>query len=177
MKKTAERVRDEVARDQTRTLLVRTARRVLTQEDSEDAAHDAVVQALTHADRFRADAGVTTWLYRIAFNAALLKRRSAQRADLRMKRVEREAMAVPARVPSGREVEEIELRAELRAAVAQLPEAYRTVIERCVYNEENPDRVAADLGLTPSALRTRVTRARDRLRALLEGAVSPPLAA
>jgi DNA-directed RNA polymerase specialized sigma24 family protein len=36
-----------------------------------------------------------------------------------------------------------------------------------VYQEQTPDAVAADLGITPSALRTRITRARDQLRALM----------
>jgi RNA polymerase sigma-70 factor (ECF subfamily) len=164
-------VRAEVANDQTRRQMVRTARRVLSAEESEDAAHDAVVQALVHAHDFRADAQVGTWLYRIAFNAALVRRRCAHRSDQRLLRVQREAVGiVVATTSEGRDLEENELRQQLRAAVAQLPEAYRTVIERCVYEEQAPDAVAADLGITPSALRTRITRARDQLRALMSAA-------
>jgi RNA polymerase sigma-70 factor (ECF subfamily) len=165
-------VRAEVANDQTRRQMVRTARRVLSAEESEDAAHDAVVQALVHAHDFRADAQVGTWLYRIAFNAALVRRRCAHRSDQRLLRVQREAGTgfVGATTSDGREVEENEQRQQLRAAVAQLPEAYRTVVERCVYEEQTPDAVAADLGITPSALRTRITRARDQLRALMSAA-------
>lgn len=168
---TEDRVRAEVGRDKTRTLLVRTARRVLSPEESEDAAHDAIVQALMHAQHFRADAQVGTWLYRIAFNAALVRQRCARRAGLRLLRVQREVSAgvgVPS--PAGaasREIEDNELRAQLRAAVARLPEAYRTVVERCVYDEQSPEQVAAELGLTPSALRTRIARARDQLRLLM----------
>jgi RNA polymerase sigma factor (sigma-70 family) len=73
----------------------------------------------------------------------------------------------------GREVEDNELRQQLRAAVARLPEAYRVVVERCVYQEQTPETVAADLGITPSALRTRITRARDQLRALMTDADKP----
>jgi RNA polymerase sigma factor (sigma-70 family) len=164
-------VRAEMANDQTRNRMVRTARRVLSAEDSEDAAHDAVVQALVHADDFRADAQVGTWLYRIAFNAALVRQRCAHRSNQRLLRVQREAgvgIGVAA-TADGRDVEENELRQQLRKAVAQLPEAYRTVVERCVYQEQTPEAVAADLGITPSALRTRITRARDQLRALMAG--------
>jgi RNA polymerase sigma-70 factor (ECF subfamily) len=157
----------------TRTQLVRTARRILSDDECEDAAHDAVVQALVSASRFREDAQVGTWLYRIAFNAALMKQRSARRASQRLLRVQREGHLLPvatsgASPPASWLIEEGEQRAHLRAAVAQLPEVYRTVIERCVYEEQEPESVARALGITPSALRTRFARARDRLRQLLE---------
>jgi RNA polymerase sigma-70 factor (ECF subfamily) len=176
-----DRIRTEVANDNTRGLMVRVARRVLPNDECEDAAHDAVVQALASADRFRAEAQVGTWLHRIAFNAALMKQRSAQRSNRRLQRVQREADTCPEHVslPSSHarsidELEENELRGQLRAAVTQLPEVYRTVVERCVYEEQNAETVAADLGITPSALRTRITRARDRLREVLTGQDAAP---
>lgn len=169
-----DRIRAEVGTDQTRNLMVRVARRILPNDECEDAAHDAVVQALVSAGRFRAEAQVGTWLHRIAFNAALMKQRSAQRSQRRLQRVEREADTCPELVsvpsspaPSVDDLEQSELRGQLRAAVAQLPEVYRTVVERCVYDEQNAETVAADLGITASALRTRITRARDRLREVL----------
>jgi RNA polymerase sigma-70 factor (ECF subfamily) len=166
-----DRVRAEVGRHRTRQQLVRTAQRVLSAEDSEDAAHDAVVHALLHAQQFRADAQVGTWLYRIAFNAALVRQRCDQRTSLRLRRVQLEADAgvVPIAVTPSitGEIEQGELRARLRAAVNDLPAVYRTAVERCIYDEESPDSVAAALGITSSALRTRITRAREQLRALL----------
>ena len=171
-----ETVRAEVANDQTRRKMVRTARKVLSAQECEDAAHDAVVLALVHAHDFRADAQVGTWLYRIAFNAALVRQRCAHRSDQRLLRVQRESgIGVGATVMSGgRDVEDNELRQQLRAAVARLPEAYRIVVERCVYQEQAPEAVAADLGITPSALRTRITRARDQLRVLMADAEKTP---
>ncbi len=170
------RVHDEVSSLKTRNLLVRTASRVLPGDDSEDAAHDAVVQALVHAGKFREDAQVATWLYRIAFNAALVRRRCAQRTSQRLQRVQREQgvtlgtahAPISTRLDSARALEEQELRSRLRAAVNALPPDYRTVVERCVYQEQDADQVAAELGISASALRTRITRARDRLRDLLQ---------
>lgn len=173
--KTGDRVRAGMTRPETRRRLVHTARRVLPPDDCEDAAHDAVVQALAHADQFREDAELSTWLHRITFNSALIRQRSTLRARRRLERAalaEQPIESVPGMGTSftaavGRELEERELRGQLRAAVARLPEVYREVVERCVYEEESADRVAADLGLTPSALRTRFTRARERLRELI----------
>jgi RNA polymerase sigma-70 factor (ECF subfamily) len=169
----AAKVRAEMARDRTRERLVHTARRVLPVEDAEDAAHDAIVQALVHADSFRADAQVGTWLFRITFNAALVRQRCDHRTFQRLRRVEREADTISplgtSATSAAHRLEEHEQLDQLRSAVARLPEAYRTVIERCVYEEQSAESVATDLGITPSALRTRITRARDRLRALLAG--------
>jgi RNA polymerase sigma-70 factor, ECF subfamily len=173
MPRALEKVRAAMAEDRIRVQLVRTAGRVLPGHESEDAAHDAVVQALAHADQFRDDAQVATWLHRIVINAALVRQRSAVRAARRLVRAQRETgaapgMAVPSRQANvAREVEDGELRAQLRAAVSQLPEVYRTVVERCVYEEQAADRVARELGITSSALRTRIMRARERLRVMV----------
>ena len=43
--------------------------------DAEEAAQDAFLSAYRNVHRFRGDAKVTTWLYRIATNAALMKLR------------------------------------------------------------------------------------------------------
>jgi RNA polymerase sigma-70 factor, ECF subfamily len=168
------KVRAELERSGTRLKLVRTARRVLADDEAEDAAHDAVLQALMSAGRFREDAQVGTWLYRIAFNAALMKQRSEKRSGRRLRRLHEQAS--PAALPdregptptAAQALEERELRLQLRAAVARLPEGYRTVIDRCVYQERSAPAVAAELGISASALRTRFGRARERLRTLLK---------
>ena len=177
------RVREEIGQDITRDRMVRTARKVLTEEEAEDAAHDAVVQALVSADGFRADARVGTWLYRIAFNAALMQQRGSRRRRQRMVRFRAEGgdsasdaawLGAEPAPSAARTLEEREARARLRAAVTRLPDAYRAVIERCVYAEEDADKVAADLGLSPSALRTRFARARAHLKALVDDSAPPP---
>ena len=169
------RVRQELERAQTRERMVRTARRVIGERESEDAAHDAVVQALAAAERFRDDAQVGTWLHRIAVNAALMNHRQTSRAGQRLSRAQREA--VDARwlghgepgESAAAALEDDEIRRILRNAVAQLPDTYREVIERCIYQEQGPIPVSRALGITPSAVRTRVSRAQDRLRQLVVG--------
>jgi RNA polymerase sigma-70 factor (ECF subfamily) len=170
---TQQRVLDELGRPGTRSLMVRTARRVVPEHDCEDAAHDAVVQALTAADGFRQDAQVCTWLYRIAFNAALMQQRSTGRSGRRLVRAQQAGVEAPglglgSAAPLAPAVlEEDERRRLLRAAVEALPDGYREVVERCVYEEQVPRRVARELGITPGAVRTRFARARAQLRDLL----------
>ena len=170
---TQQKIRDELGRAQTRQRMVRTAQRVLGERESEDAAHDAVVQALAASERFREDAQVTTWLHRIAVNAALMSHRYAARSNHRLARARTEAVD-PRWLGQGQQeetataaLEEDEIRRSLRNAVAQLPETYRQVIELCVYDERDPGHVSDALGITPSAVRTRFSRAQVRLRKLL----------
>ena len=49
-------------------------------EDAEDVAQDAFISAYRAYDRFRGDSRVTTWLYRITTNAALMRLRKEKRA-------------------------------------------------------------------------------------------------
>jgi RNA polymerase sigma-70 factor (ECF subfamily) len=168
-----QKVREELGRQTTRERLVRTARRVVGDRESEDAAHDAVVQALAAAERFRAEAQVTTWLHRIAFNAALMNHRSSARGHQRLTRARDQAVDArwigegAAEETASVALEADESRRLLRQAVARLPETYRRVIELVVYDEEDPGRASQALGITPSAVRTRFSRAQHRLRQLV----------
>ncbi|MDX2020405.1 MAG: sigma-70 family RNA polymerase sigma factor [Deltaproteobacteria bacterium] len=170
------RVVSELGNPELRKRLVRIAGRVLrSEEDSEDAAHDAVVQALVAAERFRSDAQVTTWMHRIAVNASLMALRKSQRAHRHMGALGAAGVAgLPVAWAVGGEAASAEnemaaadSRVRVRQAVEKLPEEYRSVIEHCVYDEESAEEAAAALRLTPSAVRTRVGRARRRLQDLL----------
>ena len=63
----------------------------------------------------------------------------------------------------------------VRAALAMLPPNDREVIQLTIWEELSAPEVAAVLGLPPATVRTRLHRARRRLRALLaEAADRPP---
>jgi RNA polymerase sigma-70 factor (ECF subfamily) len=47
--------------------------------DAEDATQEAFISAYRNWDRFRGDPQVTTWLYRIAVNSALMRIRKEKR--------------------------------------------------------------------------------------------------
>ena len=63
-------------------LVYRVAYRILAnQADAEDATQEAFVSAYKNFYRFRGDSSVSTWLYRIAANASLMKLRKDRRRD------------------------------------------------------------------------------------------------
>lgn len=62
------------------TQMLTVARRLLrNEEDARDAVQDAFMNAFRALPRFRADAKLSTWLYRIVTNAALMTLRFANR--------------------------------------------------------------------------------------------------
>ena len=61
-----------------------------------------------------------------------------------------------------------ETKTQVRECINQLPEDYRTVLVMRDIEEFDTDQTAAILGLNPGAVKTRLHRARQALRALLD---------
>jgi len=150
------------------------ARRFLQDEDlARDAVQDAFLSAFRSIHAFDGDAQLATWLHRIVVNAALMKLRTRRRKPEQSIEPMLPAFAEDGH-HAGRPVvawtasaEEALLRREarerVRAAIADLPERYRTVLLlRDI--EERSTREAADLlGITENAVKLRLHRARQAL--------------
>lgn len=155
-----------------RARLLRAAGRILSPDEAEDALQDGIVQVLTSGGEFRGDAQPGTWMYRVVVNAALMRRRKNGRAErLESLREQPEARSwaaggAPLPIPD-RQAESREELARAQEAVAALSDEYRAVIERCVLQERDAEEVAGELGITPACLRTRASRARQRLQSAL----------
>lgn len=156
--------------------LFRVARGIV---DSDAAAEDVVQKtyllAFTHLDQFRGEAAFSTWITRIAINAA--------RMHLRTERFH-ESYDTVTDIPATGNVlapepfespEEGALRQEagklLNDAVSKLPEALRLVFLLREVEDMDVREIAHDLGLHPITVKTRLFRARRRLRAALEDSV------
>jgi len=165
------------------------ARRLLRcEEDSADAVQDAFLSAFRSLDRFAGQASLATWLHRIVLNACLMRLRArsrrrdvplddllptvAESADQRMGRAE-------GGEPGYYHLARAEIRAQVRACIDRLPEAYRTVLLLRDIEELDTDQTAHRLGISHGAVKTRLHRARQALRTLLEpllhGAGGPAL--
>ena len=66
---------DEVVEKYTDYVYNVTRRMLNDPQDAEDATQETFLSAYRNWERFRGDAQLTTWLYRIAVNAALMKLR------------------------------------------------------------------------------------------------------
>jgi RNA polymerase sigma-70 factor (ECF subfamily) len=135
------------------------------EEDARDVVQEAYLRAYRSIDRFRGEAKVTTWLYRITANCASTHVGSRRRHRHEPLDVGAEpADLAPTTDPLDRAVA-ADLRATVEAAIAELPPRLRAVVVlRDVYDLPH-EAIAAELGITETAAKVRLHRARRALRA------------
>ncbi len=154
------------------------ARRLLPREaDAHDAVEDAFLSAFRALVRFDGRSRLTTWLHRITVNACLMKLRSQRR------RPERQIEDfLPTFLPDGHQTRpsrawtqstldalaDREKRLLIREHIARLPEHYRLVLVLRDIEELSTEETASALGLTTNAVKTRLHRARQALKELLD---------
>jgi len=158
--------------------LLSVARRFLrSEEDARDAVQDAFLSAFRSLGGFSGDARISTWLHRIVVNASLMKLRTRRRKpetsieDLLPSFLEdghMERQATPWRGAAEDRLDSGRTREIVRAAIDGLPEGYRTVLLLRDIEEYDTQQTADALDLTPAAVKTRLHRARQALRTLLE---------
>ncbi|HEX5043862.1 MAG TPA: sigma-70 family RNA polymerase sigma factor [Candidatus Polarisedimenticolaceae bacterium] len=158
--------------------LLAVCRRILRdEEDARDAVQEAFVNAWKGLPRFAEGSRLSTWLHRIAVNAALMKLRSRRRhpeepiEDLLPTFVEDGHQARPSEPwvePAELALDREQLQALVRQAIDRLPETYRLVL--LLREMEGLDTAAAAevLGVTENAVKLRLHRARQALRTLLD---------
>lgn len=137
--------------------------------DVEEAVQDAFMLAWRNLDRYRGEAAVFTWLYRIGVNDALgrLRRKRLTTTDIATSEAE-SAREVRRDVQPEASAETSDLREHVATALRLLPSGYReAVVLRDLAGLSN-DEVAAALELSLPAAKSRIHRGRLQLRELLE---------
>lgn len=145
--------------------VLRFARRRLDDGDAAwDVVNDTFTTAWRHWDRRPAAGELLPWLYAIAGNAVRDQRRSAGRQSRLIARLSAAGTAGHTADPA----DGIVLGQSVASAFARLPAADREVLRLVAWEGMTDARaIGLVLGLSPVAVRTRVHRARRRLRSLL----------
>lgn len=145
--------------------------------DAEEVAQEAFLKALKHLGRFRAECKFSTWLIQIALNEARMKVRNSHRhlyESMDKGYTDEDGDYVPRDFADWREIpsqalERQQLREALQRAIASLPEKYRSVLILRDVQKLSTSEAARLLGITESSAKTRLSRARLRMRdALIE---------
>ena len=141
------------------------------EDDAAEALQDAFLSAFRGLKNFKAESTFSTWLYRIATNASLMKYRKRRDGMVSLEQSQSrdnesgEALQLPDW--STQPLEELldtELDTVLREGVELLPEDDREVfVRRDIVGLSNQE-VAGELGLTVAAVKSRLHRARMKLR-------------
>lgn len=135
--------------------------------DAEDAAQQGLAKAWRALPRFRAGAPVRPWLLAIVANEARNRRRAeGRREGLALRAAHELPTGGAAPSPEGRLLE-AEERAELLAALERLSDDDRLVLSCRYLLELGEAETAQVLGLRRGTVKSRTSRALDRLRAEL----------
>jgi RNA polymerase sigma-70 factor (ECF subfamily) len=166
------------------TRLLRIAQNVThNREDAQDAVQEAFLKAFQHLDAFREDSKFSTWLIRITVNQSLMKLRKQR--SVREVSLDEDYQGDESRLP--REVvdwapspEELyrssELRGILIRALQELSPILRTVFALRDMEELSIVQTAEILGLSQTAVKARLWRARLQLREQLANYFHIPIA-
>ena len=159
-------------------LLAVTRRYLPSEDDARDAVQDAFLSAFRSLDRFQGQARLSTWLHRIAVNAALMKLRTRRRKpeqpieELLPGFLEDGHLANQTAEWQTAEFDDLAERREIaelvRLNIDRLPEGYRNVLMLRDIEEFNTEETAEAMGISINAVKTRLHRARLALRELLE---------
>ena len=158
--------------------LLRVARRFLRdEEDARDAVQDALISAYRSIGRFDAEARLSTWLHKIVVNSSLMKLRTRRRhpeesIDDLLPHFAEDGHQVPGNSPWPLAADELLVRDEVRELVRrnidELPESSRVVLLLRDIEEMSTEETAEKLGITANAVKVRLHRARQALRARLD---------
>src|ERR1051325_6506758 len=157
--------------------LLAVARRFTRNEDdAEDVLQSAYLNAFRAISSFEGNCQMCTWLHRIVVNTALMKLRSRKR-----KPEESIEALLPGFHDGGDHVEKFsewstpadtllerqQTRETVRECIQQLPDSYRVVLLLRDIEERSTQEAAEILGITPTAVKVRLHRARQALSTLL----------
>ena len=151
-------------------------RMLRNEQDARDVVQETFLNVHRRLDSFRGEASLSSWIGRIATNNALMKLRTRRRKP-------ETSLELPvAGQPHGERVERVivdrhplaeqlsldrELGERIRASVDELPDKYREVLVLADYREMSMRDIAELLGISVPNVKTRLHRARLRVRETL----------
>src|SRR5271157_1265156 len=143
-------------------------------EDAEDVLIEALLKAYRHLDQLRESAAFRAWLAQIAKRVCWqLKERESLLPLLQLSMLEDEGREMPGtEPPPDVQLARQQMKQLLKEAVETLPPLYRPVYELCEVEDLRGDEVAERLGISRAAMKSRLHRARDLVRAHLDAALS-----
>jgi RNA polymerase sigma-70 factor (ECF subfamily) len=130
-------------------------------EDALDATQDALIAVVRGIGSYDGRSKFSTWLYRVATNAALMLLRARRR---RPQTVE---LAVEPSAPTSGPAEQVAARLDVDAALASLPEEFRVVIVLREIEDLEYTEIAEVLDVPVGTVRSRLNRGRAALLQLL----------
>jgi RNA polymerase sigma-70 factor, ECF subfamily len=146
-------------------------------EDAEEVTQETFLKAFVHLEDFEEKAKFSTWLTRIAFNAALTSVRARRLKVVQETPEEQTGQLLEEVADTRADPEELydqsQLRTLLRQSLEKLPQLYSTVFVLRDIQGLSTAETAAVLGVSIPTVKTRLLRARLQLRESLSRSLAP----
>ncbi len=146
-----------------------------SRQEAEDIAQDAFVQSYRKLHLFAGNSSFYTWLYRIAVNAAISRKRK-KRAEYSVEQTQSVTGDEP--LDRSERVDERLLREEratlIQTALAKLPEEFRVVLVLREMEAFDYEAISETLDLPVGTVRSRLHRARLQLKEILSKLMRDP---
>jgi RNA polymerase sigma factor (sigma-70 family) len=139
---------------------------VRTPQTAEEIAGDVMLEVWKHADRFREQSKVSTWIFGIAHHKAIdaLRRRAPQHVDLQ----ELTGIEDPNRGPDDIAIAHSDAR-DVAEALDELSPEHRAVLELTFTHGYSQAEIAQIVGCPVNTVKTRVFYAKQHVRKILDG--------
>ncbi len=153
----------------------RAAKAVGDLDDAEDVTQETLVKAFTRLDTFRGDARFSSWLYQVGSNCIRMhlrsrRRKGAYRMDDHLFEVESGVHPERPKAPPVPDEQAMdgELVHALEVAISDLPPQYGNILRLWVEDGLDLKQIHERSGLSIAAIKSRLHRARRRVRDALE---------
>ncbi len=161
--RSGEREATELLFNRSRERIFGLAFQILRERDAaEDAAQEILLRAFEKMPSFRGESEFSTWLYRLALNHCLEKRRTLERREA----LSQAHFETPQNTSSPEK--RIETRLALESALDQLSEPLRIALILREWQELSYQEIAEILGLPLGTVRSRLSEARRCFRQIWE---------
>lgn len=154
----------------------RAAKAVGDLDEAEDVTQETLLRAFTRLDTFRGDAAFSSWLYQVGTNCIRMhlrsrRRHGAYRIDDHQREIDQqvEAESVQVRTFAPDQVAmDGQLVHALDDAISKLPPQYGSILRLWVEDGLDLKQIQAHSGLSIAAIKSRLHRARRRVKAFIE---------
>lgn len=142
---------------------------VKDKDTAEDMFQETFIKAYRNLDSFRGDSSIKTWLLHIAVNVCKDYLKSAyNRHVVPLTEYEEETIIAQ---DSFETIENADRNTQIRQAVEQLPDGFREAVICVYFNEMSVAETAKLLNVAEGTVKSRLSRARDMLKKILEGRI------
>jgi len=139
-----------------------------SREDAEEVAQDVFLKVHVSLEHFKGDSKLSTWIYRIAYNACLDRTRKNSREGQHMEYRDLRDRELGEMDHALERMAREERSALIQAALAKLPPEDTSILTLFYFEEMNLLELEKIMGLPKATLKVRLFRARKRLAGIME---------